>query len=159
MFVPRDIIRFEVSSKLKGFSRMGPARVLSPSESLRRVPLLGAKGTSEVWDRIPNGPEWDDFFARLWRYQWTRNEARDFIERAIAEHSGTTGHQLWQSILANQWPEIRDRMLQDNPDGRLLRSNSPFSHIIGITDVDVRKQLWRQAKTELTRGESDGSEN
>lgn len=41
----------------------------SPRTALRSVGVA-----SEVWERIPKGPEWDDFFGRLWRYQWTCNE-------------------------------------------------------------------------------------
>lgn len=45
MFVPRDIIRFESPSKLKGFARMGPARAPSKSETERKASLFGAKGS------------------------------------------------------------------------------------------------------------------
>ena len=77
------------------------------------------------------------------------DRAREFLDRGIAENGGTMGQQLWQSILKWPWHQVRERMLQDNPEGRLLRSNSPFSEIIGIGDEQGRRTIWRQAKAEL----------
>lgn len=77
------------------------------------------------------------------------DEARGFLERGIAENGGTMGHNLWQLILTRPWSQVRDRMLQDDAEGRLLRSNSPFSHLIGIQDESIRRQIWRKAKAEL----------
>lgn len=62
----------------------------------------------------------------------------------------TTGQLAWRALLKLQWNEIRSQMLRDDPQGRLLRSNSPFSIILGETDPDQRRQSWRQAKFELS---------
>lgn len=78
------------------------------------------------------------------------DQARSAIEAAIGRDGGTTGQRLWRLILCRSWSEIRTRMLEDSPEGRLLRSNSPFSTLIGIRDPDERTKLWRQAKRDLS---------
>lgn len=77
-------------------------------------------------------------------------QAREAISTRMAAGGGTMGQELWDLVLRQTWPEIRERMLADNADGRLLRSNSPFSTLIGIRDPDERTSLWRQAKQELS---------
>ena len=62
----------------------------------------------------------------------------------------TTGQLAWRALLKLQWNEIRSQMLRDDPQGRLLRSNSPFSIMLGETHPDQRRQLWRRAKFELS---------
>lgn len=78
------------------------------------------------------------------------DEARDMLERAIDEHGGTEGHRMWVSLLNDTWPQICQQMLSDCPEGRLLRSNSPFSQLIGISDVTERLKLWQEAKSALS---------
>ncbi|WP_210358086.1 hypothetical protein [Sphingomonas beigongshangi] len=77
-------------------------------------------------------------------------QAKAQIERLISGDRGTKGHELWQLLLRRPWPEVRARMLAETPEGRLLRSNSPFSTLIGIQDPDERSRLWRQAKHDLS---------
>lgn len=72
-----------------------------------------------------------------------------FINRGISTDGGTIGHYLWQDLLKNSWQHIKQRMLEETPEGRLLRSNSPFSHIIGVRDIDTRTRIWHLAKAEL----------
>lgn len=76
-------------------------------------------------------------------------EARAFLDEGIADNGGTMGQRLWQSVLKRPWHQVRERMLADDPEGRLLRSNSPFSHLIGIADDQLRRRIWREAKAEL----------
>lgn len=75
--------------------------------------------------------------------------ARQFLDSGILANGGTTGQQLWQLILRRPWPQVRERMLRDDAEGRLLRSNSPFSHLIGIEDESLRRRIWQTAKAEL----------
>lgn len=39
----------------------------------------------------------------------------------------------------------------DPPEGRLLRSNGPFSILIGVGDVNARGALWRKARQDVLR--------
>lgn len=78
------------------------------------------------------------------------DEARIAIEEALTKDGATTGQKLWQLILRRPWAEVRKRMLDDGPEGRLLRSNSPFSTLIGVRDPEERTRLWQQAKRELS---------
>lgn len=77
-------------------------------------------------------------------------QANALLAQLIEDGEQTTGHELWQLILCRPWPEVRSRMLSDTPEGRLLRSNSPFSTLIGVRDPEERTRLWRQAKLDLT---------
>lgn len=72
------------------------------------------------------------------------------IDQMVSSDRGTSGHELWQLLLGRPWPEVKARMLDDTPEGRLLRSNSPFSTLIGIGDPNERSRLWRQAKHDLS---------
>lgn len=76
--------------------------------------------------------------------------AREVIANEINATGGTIGEQAWMRLLAQPWNRVRQEMLADTPEGRLLRSNSPFSRIIGIRDPQTRRQLWRQAKHDLS---------
>ena len=71
------------------------------------------------------------------------------LRKILQTTGGTAGEREWIELLKHPWPEIRSRMLNDDPQGRLLRSNSPFSRIIGNTDPEERTKIWRQAKSEL----------
>lgn len=76
--------------------------------------------------------------------------AREVIDNEIRSTGGTMGEQLWARLLGMPWSHIRVRMLADSPEGRLLRSNSPFSIVIGTTDTETRRRMWRQAKRDLS---------
>ncbi len=84
-----------------------------------------------------------------------RGEALAMIRNGIAQNGGTVGHRMWLDALQESWESAEARMLADTPEGKLLRSNSPFSQLIGISDVEQRIALWRQAKRELLV-ENDG---
>ncbi len=84
-----------------------------------------------------------------------RDEALAMIRRGVAKNGGTVGHRMWLAALQESWESAEARMLADTPEGKLLRSNSPFSQLIGISDVEQRIALWRQAKRELLV-ENDG---
>lgn len=75
--------------------------------------------------------------------------AREVLAHGINDHGGTEGHRMWVKLLDESWPEICRQMLSDSPEGRLLRSNSPFSQLIGISDTTERLKLWQQAKSAL----------
>ena len=75
--------------------------------------------------------------------------AASLLAEHISAHGGTGGQRLSALILGRPWDEARKRMLGDGAEGRLLRSNSPFSTLIGIPDPKERKRLWRQARRDL----------
>lgn len=75
--------------------------------------------------------------------------------RARLERGATTeGEEMWLQLLKRQPREIIQRMTEDTPEGRLLRSNSPFSVLIGVSDVNERRRIWNQAKSELSRAQT-----
>lgn len=71
------------------------------------------------------------------------------VDETVATTGGTTGEQLWQLVLRRPWAQVRERMLNDGHEGRLLRSNTPFAFVIPPIEIDERRRLWRQAKQEL----------
>ena len=70
-------------------------------------------------------------------------QARSLLSHCIPKDGGTPGQRLWELILQRQWQDVRERMLAYGAEGRLLRSNSPFSRLIGITDSEERRPLWQ----------------
>ena len=76
-------------------------------------------------------------------------QARKFLENGDQE-TLTSGQLVWKDLFASNWRNIRHEMLRDDPHGRLLRSNSPFSLILGETDPERRRKEWQQAKLELS---------
>lgn len=85
--------------------------------------------------------------------------AKDRLQRCIKEQGGTLGQKLWIRILRRTWPEVREKMLADDQYGRLLRSNSPFSMMLGVTDPEQRRQLWRQANSELSLNKTSSEQH
>lgn len=71
------------------------------------------------------------------------------IDETVTVTGGTSGERMWQIIFQRPWNQVRKQMLDDGPDGRLLRSNSPFPFIVGPLDITERRRLWQQAKSEL----------
>ncbi len=91
------------------------------------------------------------FYAELVEEDRTYiDRARNLIASEVNTTCGTIGEQAWMRLLTKPWRQIRHQMLADTPQGRLLRSNSPFSRIIGISDPQTRRQVWRQAKHDLS---------
>ena len=78
------------------------------------------------------------------------DRARCLLESKHNSGSLTAGEEAWLGLFDAPWTSIRTAMLADTPNGRLLRSNSPFSLVIGISDPQERRQLWRQAKHDLS---------
>ncbi|WIW88056.1 hypothetical protein K3M67_14000 [Sphingobium sp. V4] len=74
--------------------------------------------------------------------------AKAAIEAAV-DGGGTLGQKLWELLLRKHRDDIIEAMLQDSELGSLLRSNSPFSTLVGVTDRQDRSQIWRQAKSDL----------
>jgi antitoxin ParD1/3/4 len=76
-------------------------------------------------------------------------EATARVNGLIESGTDTIGHRMWRSLLVLDLQHVLKTMVQDDPDGRLLRSNSPFSRLIGYKDVSKRNLLWHQAKREV----------
>jgi hypothetical protein len=73
-------------------------------------------------------------------------QAAQDTEQAIARGDATIGERLWYHVLTHRQGEMIDLMISDTEAGRLLRSNSPFSRMIGIRDPQVRDVVWKIAK-------------
>jgi hypothetical protein len=76
-------------------------------------------------------------------------EATARVNGLIESGTDTIGHRMWRSLLVLDLQHVLKTMVQDDPDGRMLRSNSPFSRLIGYKNVSKRNLLWRQAKREV----------
>lgn len=77
--------------------------------------------------------------------------AISMLEDRVAHNGETVGERIWLKLLKGPWPKAEVLMLSETEKGRLLRSNSPFAMLIGISDINERMALWRQARTELSR--------
>ncbi len=75
--------------------------------------------------------------------------AREIIESAEASKLETLGLRLWKLVLNEPIQGVIDHMLDEGEVGQLLRSNSPFSILIGQTDTEERRATWQMAKQEL----------
>ena len=72
------------------------------------------------------------------------------LEDGAAADALTLGEEHWLTLLTTTvWPDVRAVMIADTPEGQLLRSNSPFSLLIGLKDDNTRRALWRLAKVQL----------
>jgi len=71
------------------------------------------------------------------------------VEDSISAGRYTVGLRLWRELLRCDLEVVISKMLAENSEGQLLRSDSPFHLMISFTDVDERKMLWRQAKAEV----------
>ncbi|MBB4047678.1 MULTISPECIES: hypothetical protein [Sphingomonas] len=77
------------------------------------------------------------------------NAANDLVSSRLADGSITLADRMWGVLLTMSVDEIRSAMLKDDPDGRLLRSGSPFSELLGEQDQGARSRLWNRARAEL----------
>jgi hypothetical protein len=77
------------------------------------------------------------------------DEARLWLVQANVGGRGTQGTSDWQMVLKMPWLWARKTMLSRCPRGRLLRSNSPVTAVIGLRDAAERDELWAQARAEL----------
>ena len=77
-------------------------------------------------------------------------QAREMIERAEKSDAETVGLRLWRLVLNEPVQSIIDYMLNEGEVGQLLRSNSPFSILIGQTDTEQRRNTWQIAAQELS---------
>lgn len=72
------------------------------------------------------------------------------LEDGAAASALTLGEKHWLTLLTTTaWPDARAVMIADTPEGRLLRSHSPFSLLIGLRNEGTRRALWRLAKVQL----------
>jgi hypothetical protein len=68
------------------------------------------------------------------------------IAMVVETSEATLGQRLWHALLGEPLDMIIRCMTADDADGRLLRSNNPFSVLIGQTDVAARRQTRRDAR-------------
>lgn len=72
--------------------------------------------------------------------------AATLIRATVDRGAATLGERMWFALLTMPMDIIKAAMLHPGPEGRLLRANSPFSDLIGVTDIGERHTLWRQAQ-------------
>lgn len=82
--------------------------------------------------------------------------ASQHLAPVIASGEANLGQRVWHALLSEPVDMIIRCMTADDADGRLLRSNNPFSIIIGQSMIDKRRELWREAKAAL--GQSNASD-
>lgn len=75
------------------------------------------------------------------------SEARALIDHSLASGTITLGERMWRALLTMPRDDVKRAMLHDGPEGRLLRANSPFSQLLGITNPERREALWLQANS------------
>lgn len=75
--------------------------------------------------------------------------AREMIDGVVSRDQATLGQRLWQALLREPLDMILSCMVADDAEGRLLRSNNPFSHLIGQTDPEIRSRTWKIARARL----------
>jgi len=78
------------------------------------------------------------------------DDARAHVGRGSETGRCSSGNVLWQKLLRLDVEQVIAAMLADNPDGQLLRSDSPFHILVEHTNEAERRQSWRQAKAELS---------
>jgi hypothetical protein len=74
------------------------------------------------------------------------HRAAQHTEKAIERGDATVGERLWYYVFTHRPDDMIELMIADTEAGRLLRSNSPFSRMIGIRDPQVRDIVWKIAK-------------
>lgn len=81
-------------------------------------------------------------------------QAQVFVDAACENGNGSSGQLLWQDLLRLDLETILTKMMADNPEGQLLRSDSPFHIILRYTDDVERRRSWRRAKVELSTNQT-----
>lgn len=76
-------------------------------------------------------------------------EAKRLIEQDIAENGSIVVTLSWRYTLKTPWPAVREEMLRDDFEGRLLRSFSPFSVLIGKTDPRTLRKIREWSPPEI----------
>ena len=80
------------------------------------------------------------------------------LERGAAAGTATPGELLWLELLSQGMDQIIEAMTADTPEGRLLRSNSPFSIPHGTTDLEERRRAARRSGCERCVNQDENHE-
>lgn len=83
------------------------------------------------------------------------DRARELVADRLRSDECTFTDRMWAVLLTLSLEEVIRGISSDAPEGDDLRSNSPFSILIGLRDVEERNALWRRASLEVRR-EQDG---
>ncbi len=75
--------------------------------------------------------------------------ASELIASVVKSGEATIGQELWSRILSEPVEFVIRCMTADDPDGRLLRSNNPFSFLVGQTSTADRRQTRLEAAKQL----------
>lgn len=86
----------------------------------------------------------------IWMDEDLIRRALEMLEPVVRRDEATVGQKLWFRLLAEPTSFVIRCMISDIPEGRLLRSNNPFSVLLGETDVTDRRRTRLAAKRRLT---------
>ena len=75
--------------------------------------------------------------------------ASDALASLVERDDATLGQRLWHALLREPAETVILCMTADDPEGRLLRSNNPFSVLIGEADSGERRSTWSRARAAL----------
>lgn len=75
--------------------------------------------------------------------------ASELIASAVENDEATVGQELWSRILRESAEFVIRCMTADDPEGRLLRSNNPFSLLVGQTSTADRRLTRLEAAKRL----------
>lgn len=73
------------------------------------------------------------------------------IASAIQGGEASLGQRLWHRLLDEPVAFVIRCMTADDAEGRLLRSNNPFSVLIGETDQAHRRRTRLMAKEDMNK--------
>lgn len=75
--------------------------------------------------------------------------AREIVAQRLLSDDAAFSDGMWAVLLERPVDEVRRAITNEGPDNDTLRSGSPFSVLLGISDQKQREDLWRRARTEL----------
>jgi hypothetical protein len=76
--------------------------------------------------------------------------ASELIASVVNSGEATIGQELWSRILREPVEFVICCMTADDAEGRLLRSNNPFSFLVGQTSTADRRQTRLEAANRLS---------
>jgi hypothetical protein len=77
------------------------------------------------------------------------DRARMIVSERLGSDIVTFSDRMWATLLTLTVEDVRQAIVQEGPEGSTLRSGSPLSVLLGISDPEQRTMLWRQAAMEL----------
>ncbi len=91
------------------------------------------------------------YAAAIRRDEDLTRQARELIESIVSRGEATVVHRLWFSLLDEPVMFVIRCMTAADSDGQLLRSNNPFSFLVGEIDPRNRRRTRQAARRRLQR--------